>query len=312
MNANLVALNRFIAEDHWIDLLIPDRESKALSQGTDEEQDAFGERSGSRKDLDLLGRSQLYRVFNNSTFGNGGRFYGGWWQEIPSRYRRFITINGYPTAELDYSNLQIAMLYAREGLKLEGDAYSIDGVPPEFRKLIKLTTLKIINAEGRIKAPRKDMLPPRVSWRDLQSAIKEKHTPIDRYFNTGVGIELQRRDADIAEEVMLTLMAEGTLALPVHDSFIVEDGRQDRLKQVMSDAYRRLEGQAIEIDADTTWHEENLPENAQLLHDLGVKDLEEYVSEVEEGPDYRYYLERRRAFIRQKGERWVREHRIRI
>ena len=48
---------------------------------------------------------QVYRVFNNSTFSNGGRFYGAWWIGVPKQYRMHIHIDGKPTVELDYSNL---------------------------------------------------------------------------------------------------------------------------------------------------------------------------------------------------------------
>jgi hypothetical protein len=33
-------------------------------------------------------RASMHRVFNNGTFEQGGRFYGGWWQSIPREYRK--------------------------------------------------------------------------------------------------------------------------------------------------------------------------------------------------------------------------------
>jgi hypothetical protein len=39
-------------------------------------------------------RTQLHRTFARKRFDQGGRFHGGWWQSIPSRYRRYILING--------------------------------------------------------------------------------------------------------------------------------------------------------------------------------------------------------------------------
>src|SRR5690606_32939140 len=137
-------------------------------------------------------RRTLYRVFNNGAFDHGGRFYGGWWQQVPSRYRKLITINGFPTAELDYSNMQIAMLYAREGLPLAADAYTLDGFPAEKRKLVKQATFKLINATGRIEAPRKEELPDGWDWKRLLAAIEDKHKPISEWFRSGIGLELQR------------------------------------------------------------------------------------------------------------------------
>ena len=50
--------------------------------------------------VDLTAR-RLYRVFNNESFKEGGRFYGGWWQRLPSKVRSGITIDGQPTVELE-------------------------------------------------------------------------------------------------------------------------------------------------------------------------------------------------------------------
>lgn len=52
-----------------------------------------------------LTRKRLHRVFGNSSFDQGGRFFGGWWQEIPKKLRKRILINGKPTIEVDYSGL---------------------------------------------------------------------------------------------------------------------------------------------------------------------------------------------------------------
>lgn len=52
-----------------------------------------------------LYRRTLVRIFSNGDFGQGGRFYGGWWQLIPSKFRPFITIDGKPTCELDFRSI---------------------------------------------------------------------------------------------------------------------------------------------------------------------------------------------------------------
>ena len=39
------------------------------------------------------------RIFNNSSFADGGRFYGGWWQRIDGKHRRNIRINNMSTVE---------------------------------------------------------------------------------------------------------------------------------------------------------------------------------------------------------------------
>ena len=83
-----------------------------------------------------LTKTTLYRVFNNSNVNadwllEGGRWYGGWWLELPSEYRRYITINNKLTSEIDFSNLHPRILYTIEGCEelIENtDIYDISGV----------------------------------------------------------------------------------------------------------------------------------------------------------------------------------------
>lgn len=71
----------------------------------DNEDEPFREEEDRPRFVDLT-RNRIYRVFNNQSFDEGGRFYGGWWQRVPSDYRKFITINWVPTRELEYTFAQ--------------------------------------------------------------------------------------------------------------------------------------------------------------------------------------------------------------
>lgn len=149
MRARLDALTKF-ANRHWADLYVTDEQFRNLLATSNEREngpDGEPDQGKYRQQVDL-NRRRLYRVFNNSTFEDGGRLYGGWWQSIPSRWRPYITIDWCPTRELDYSSMQPAMIYAMAGLPLDFDAYEIDGIPETDanRNVIKITLLKIINA----------------------------------------------------------------------------------------------------------------------------------------------------------------------
>lgn len=219
------AINEFLLE-HWVDLELSDEEWKILP--TD-----LTDRQGSRRDLDLTSR-QLYRVFNSPDLSKGGRLYGGWWQQIPARYRSRITIDGQPTVELDYSSLHPAMLYALEGIKLPADPYST-ALGREHRDITKRVFNALINAETSLNGPPRglDLAAYGLKWDHVKNAVVESFAPLSKYFQTGVGLELQRKDSDMALRIMTDLMRRGIVVLPVHDSFLVQQRHEDDLWRTM-------------------------------------------------------------------------------
>jgi hypothetical protein len=215
---------------------------------------------------------------------------------VPSRLRGYITINNRPTRELDYSGFQVAMLYAQKGLPLQSDAYTIEGLE-DHRQLVKTTLLKLINAPDgtRISPPRGSALPDGVTWVELQERIKAKHLAIADYFRSGIGIELQKIDSDIAEDVMMTMMEEDRLALPIHDSFITYLGLENELRAVMAASYHRHMSREIGIKSDRTFLEreivaENLPTDEEY------PDLSDIIDGRSSNPAYAGYLDRLETF----------------
>lgn len=79
----------------------------------------------------------IRRIFNNASFEQGGRFYGGWWQ-AQKTLRPFVMINGSPTVELDFEALVAHQTYSAMGLSynLSEDPYVIHGIdlPRKFGK----------------------------------------------------------------------------------------------------------------------------------------------------------------------------------
>ena len=118
MRANLAEINRCL-ESHWFDL---DYDDESIDQIQLEMLSKKQRESGVERQINF-GKRTLYRVFNDPEFKTGGRFYGGWWQEIPKQYRHRILIDGKQTVEFDYSNLHPTFLYLQEGLNLQDDAY---------------------------------------------------------------------------------------------------------------------------------------------------------------------------------------------
>jgi hypothetical protein len=204
-----------------------------------------------------LSRTHLFRQFNNGTFDEGGRLYGGWWISIPKHLRSRMTINGNQTVELDYSGSAIRMLYNLHGIDCPDDPYCLkeiaaleveQGLPADhYREAVKALTQARINGTNR----EKDMmcsLPDGLSFaphfkRDaVTRMIEAKHEAIADDFGSGAGIRLQRLDSDLALSIITGLMEEGIVALPIHDSFIVEAIHKDRLFEEMNDKYKERFG----------------------------------------------------------------------
>jgi hypothetical protein len=190
--------------------------------------------------LDLTAKS-LSRIFNNGSFTDGGRFYGGWWQGVPKECRPYILIDGEKTVELDYRAFHPWLLYTLAGLRLGEDAYDvrIDG---QFRPLVKEAFNRLLNGSSRRPSQPVGFDPHAVgcTWPELVRRLLEKHHPIAGYMGQGWGIRLQRIDSDIAEAVMLHFARQDIPCLGIHDSFIVQQRYEAELRTVMEEACRAV------------------------------------------------------------------------
>ena len=238
---------------------------------TDDEYWAFATkiRDDSNKGVPDFTRKFVKRVFNNGSLTQGGRFYDGWWQNIPRECRQFIRINDKDVVECDYSGLHVNMLYAIENFPMpEGDVYrDIPGYynSNTLRAFVKQLLLIIVNSgtekeavkaihksvhlDKEVKLP-KDQVPT-TSTEDIIPLVKafgEKHHKISQYFCSGKGIDLQYLDSQIAEQVMVHFSKMGYPILPMHDSFIIHHGLEQELKDCMNQAFRKMFGVNISVD----------------------------------------------------------------
>jgi len=206
-------------------------------------------------------KRKLYRVFNNGSITDGGRFYGGCWQQFNEGERGSLTINGAVVEELDFKGLHIRMLYALRGIDLgDEDPYLIPGLDQSHRDLFKVAVLILINASGRtatIEAIRNEV---REKFPDFNGNLDllinqfvEHHHRIRADFFTGAGVKLQRIDSDILEDVLWELAIRGIPALPVHDSVVVPTGHREVVESSMIKAYEKRLGFTPRIDASESW-----------------------------------------------------------
>ncbi len=198
------------------------------------------------------------RVFNNSSFDEGGRFYGGWWQRIDGKIRKDIRINNIATVEIDYSAIHVIMLYALMGIdywsNFTKDPYDINihfvNDPEHSRKIIKLLLLLAINAndetslfkafrnEHDYETMRYEFTNERLS--EILTDIKKEHHPIAHKICSGEGIKLMNYDSMIVEYILDDFIKRDTAILTVHDSFVVQLGDENKLHELMKEAFERV------------------------------------------------------------------------
>jgi hypothetical protein len=204
----------------------------------------------------------MRRIFNGD-FDRGGRLYchGSSYQNMPAWQRQQIEFiiegTAHPVVEIDYANLHISMAHSEMGRKIpHGDQYTIDGFD---RELVKLAVNTLFNAptvysgilaiteelryNSKLRAVNGIKSSDRGSCRALAekvvAAIQCKHHRIKSYFGSDCGARFQRKDSDMAVEVMTRMIQRtGRCPLPVHDSFLVPDIDADILSQTMREVAR--------------------------------------------------------------------------
>lgn len=192
-----------------------------------------------------LGATALFRSFRYD-WQHGGRLYGGWWIGVPSEERPLLTINGEAVVELDYALLHPSILFARAGRALDFDLYTLPGLDgPSMRNLGKDTFARLLNDTRKPGQPRtislkgkdRSLLPRDLSPQDYMSRFRASLAPIERYLLIGEGLRLQREDSDLALDVLKRMAELSIVALPIHDSFIVQEKHGETLRKAMVDSY---------------------------------------------------------------------------
>jgi hypothetical protein len=245
-----------------------DDDTKKILQTLDEyEREELWEREVFWKRGDLVGDGlagtncsiscnykSLHRVFNQESWKLGGRFYGSEVQNLPKELRKYITLNGEPSVELDYSSMHLRMLYHLRGLEApDGDLYDFG----EERDLNKLVALIIINCEPEhdevkavgakfrdngLRETRGDEILKHAYIRNLINDFKAAHPAIAEDFCSGCGLKLQYRDSLIMEDILKHFIRKEVPIIPVHDSVIVPVSHDDEAKEVMKETYKNHMG----------------------------------------------------------------------
>lgn len=158
-------------------------------------------------------------------FNRGGRLFGGWWQRVPRDQRDLIRINGEPCAEVDYSQLFPRLACLEAGVMLPpGDVYAVPGFEPYRAGIKKVVNALIFAGKPLVRLPKdigKDELPAGLKLSCIRSAILAHQPLLAAGFEKGLGLALMFTESKILLAVLKRLMAQGVIALPLHDAVIV-------------------------------------------------------------------------------------------
>ena len=248
MQSNLNKINRFLAQQA-ICLHLSNECMKSLGGPTSKIEFPV-----------IFTHTALRRVFSKGSLEKGGRFYGGWWEGLPSEYRPYLTINGHATGEIDFSELHPRLLYILSGQDVpEGDLYDDGWRDPNSpiydksiepyksrRKLFKSVFNALLNDED--KSYRLEKHEYAVAKRfglnlpKIREILFRKHPLLEHNAHSGIGLRLQFVDSRIAEKVMLDLLSKAIVCLPVHDSFLVPRHQGAELVRAMNIAFKSITG----------------------------------------------------------------------
>lgn len=189
--------------------------------------------------------THLARIFSQASFATGGRFYRASYQQLHKADRANLTIDGEPVSELDFCSMHPTMLYLRAGLEPPEDAYAKDGFN---RGILKLAFNVALNASSPWSAQRavgrslreSGHGEPEETARRYVEAMPSLFPEFEGQLFTGVGLNLQRLDSDIAAKVMAACIDAGFPVLVMHDSFIVRRAHEAELHKSMVASFKAV------------------------------------------------------------------------
>ena len=168
-----------------------------------------------------------------------------------SSERERIQINGQPVVEIDFSAMQIGLLYARKGIDYWGtydrDPYTLEGHEGEgcYRQLCKDCMTYMVACESKDKAiattsyylPRSYPEASKELPKQLINQLEAMHADIADCFYQGLGGSTQYQDSEIAMSILRHFTEKGIPVLGIHDSFIIERTYRNELEEKMMDSY---------------------------------------------------------------------------
>ena len=195
-------------------------------------------------------RVSLYRVFNEC-WRLGGRFYCGFWQNLPCEARELLRLDGADviSPERDHSCLHPRLLTAALGHEWDGgDFYDLENFTrgdtkdgfqimlncPSHKNMLTALAFKFSGAKAKEKTRLTAKHYARAKL--FMQNMEIRHPKFTQCWGKGAGLRLQFWDSEMCARVMRQLRRKGIVVLPVHDSFVAAESALSLLEEAMDDA----------------------------------------------------------------------------
>jgi hypothetical protein len=212
------------------------------------------------------------RIFSRGDWKYNGRFYGGFWQQVGSEYRKDIYVNDSPTVEVDYKGLHAAILSAEKGIVYGGDRYELGSVvcprldKQQQRKAVKLLVLAAINAKDRSSAfgAFRQAQPTGSVEKTLDNdelillldTFLHQHPYLEDGICSDQGIRLMNVDSHITNFIIKEFVRRQKPILSVHDSYIVDTMDVELLRECMKEASLHVVGADLAVEQEAPSYQE--------------------------------------------------------
>lgn len=200
------------------------------------------------------------RIFSNASWQEGGRLFGGNFQQLSETEREDITINGQPIVELDIKSCHATMAFAEAGHCWQAssnmDIYQHENLAEWPRELVKRAFNITLNAQSETKAKWAlldtsnkngwQYIYDEVRVRGWQSRllndIQTTFPKLAHLFFCGRGMHYMWQEGEIGLKVIAACMAKDIPALTIFNSFIAPIQYEAEVRSIIHAAFQDVVG----------------------------------------------------------------------
>ena len=218
-----------------------------------------------------LKRRFVLLTYQATRFDQGGRLYGGFWQNLKTERRRHIRINGEPVAVLDYGSMFTRLAYAEVGaVPPGGDLYAIPGLEG-YRSGVKLAMNCFLFDGGRRSSWPNELgigvgddveaaasptspaaafearLPAGWSVSTTKEAILRCHPALKNAWGRQLGYRLMFNESQILVAVLQDLFSRDITALGLHDGLLIPRSKVAVATEVMMMRGKEMTGLILPV-----------------------------------------------------------------